>query len=186
MSGASTRGGQAGTPDDRAAAPAPSSAGDFCDLGRRHLRAGELELADRQFRAGLELRPEDFWLNFYHGLCAYRRKDFGEAVHAFHVCIALSPGTAECFYNRALANEALGHDREALIDYARALDLDPALTAAALNRGVLLYRQGRYDEASSALQRARARRPEGSPPRSTTTWPSSTWPGATGPAPFIA
>jgi serine/threonine protein kinase/Flp pilus assembly protein TadD len=149
------RGGRAGTIDDQAAAPSPSSAWDFYDLGRRHLRAGELDLADRQFRAGLELRPQDFWLNFYHGLCAYRQKDFGEAVHAFHVCIALSPGTAECFYNRALADESLGHDREALMDYTRALDLNPALTAAALNRGGLLYRLGRYDEASSVLLRAR-------------------------------
>jgi tetratricopeptide (TPR) repeat protein len=147
--------GRAETAVDPASTRTPGSAWDFLDLGRRSLRSGELEQASRQLRAGLDLRPEDFWLNFYLGLCAYREKNFGDAVHAFHVCIALSPGTAECFYNRGLANEGLGQAREALLDYARALELKPGFTDAALNRGGLLYKQGRLEEAKTVLEQSR-------------------------------
>jgi serine/threonine protein kinase/Tfp pilus assembly protein PilF len=135
-------------------APAPESAWEHYDLGRLYLRAGKLELASEQFQLGLELRPQDFWLNFYQGLCSYRGRQFDEAVKAFHVCVALSPETAECYYNRALAHQALGNSRLALRDYSRALELNRTLMDAARNRGILLYKQGRLSEAATQLQQA--------------------------------
>jgi tetratricopeptide (TPR) repeat protein len=92
-------------------------------------------------------RPRDFWPRFYQGLCAYRLGNYEDACAAFRVCIALAPEAAECFYNRALAHEALGRSGQALADYSRALELDPGLTAAALNRGVLAYKKGRHRDA---------------------------------------
>src|SRR5205823_7207713 len=103
---------------------------------------------------GLELRPQDFWLNFYQGLCAYRLGRHADAASAFRVCIALSPRTPECYYNRALALSALGQSDRALRDYTRALELDDGLTAAALNRGLLHYAAGRFAEAAADLNRA--------------------------------
>jgi tetratricopeptide (TPR) repeat protein len=38
--------------------------------------------------------------------------------------------------------------------YTRALELDPELAAAALNRGILLYQAGHYGEADADLRRA--------------------------------
>jgi serine/threonine protein kinase/tetratricopeptide (TPR) repeat protein len=116
----------------------PRSAWDHYALGTAHLRTGKFDLADAQFQRGLDLRPEDFWLNFYHGLCAYRSRDFAEASHAFHVCIVLSPRTAECYYNRGRAYQELGHVRQAIRDYDRALELNPGLGDAARNRAILL------------------------------------------------
>lgn len=135
---------------------APRTAGEHCDLGRSFLRSGELENAAEQFRLGLGLRPQDFWLNFYQGLCAYRQGRFEEAVNAFRVCVALSPETAECFYNEALAENALGRTNEAIRDYTRALERTPELTEAALNRGILHYQAGRLGEAEADLNRALA------------------------------
>jgi eukaryotic-like serine/threonine-protein kinase len=129
------------------AVPPPRSAAEFYDLGRSHLRAGQVARADEAFRRAIALRPESFWPNFYQGLCAYRLGRFEEAVAAFRACIALSPRVAECYYNRAIAQEALGRVGPATEDYGRALELDPALAPAALNRGVLSYNAGRYLDA---------------------------------------
>ena len=132
------------------------SAWEHYDLGKSYLRSGKLDLAAEQFRRSLKLRPQDFWLNFYDGLCGYRLGHFGGAVNAFRVCIALSPETAECHYNRALAYQALGQLDLALDDYDRALELAPRLTDALLNRGLIHSRRGNRDTAVADLERALA------------------------------
>lgn len=141
-------------PDSPGPAAASSSSGDLYELGRSYLRSGDVAQAAAQFEQGLQRRPQDFWLNFYQGLCAYRLERYAEAVVAFSVCIALEPETAECYYNRALAHAALGHEPDALRDYSRALDLNPSLTSAALNRGILHYKAGRLPAAEADLKQA--------------------------------
>jgi serine/threonine protein kinase/Flp pilus assembly protein TadD len=138
----------------RSAAIPARSAWEHFDLGKSYLRTGDTERARQEFRAGLELRPQDFWLNFYDGLCAFRLKRFDEAVSAFRVSIALEPASAQCRYNRGLAYQSLGRLDEALADYSRALQLDERFTDAALNRGMILLRLGRHDEARESLERA--------------------------------
>jgi serine/threonine protein kinase/Flp pilus assembly protein TadD len=130
------------------------SAWEHYDLGKSYLRSGKLELAAEQFRRGLKLRPQDFWLNFYDGLCGYRLGHLDGAVNAFRVCIALAPATAECYYNRALAYQALGQLDLAADDYDRALELAPRLTDALLNRAINHFRRGHHDTAIADLERA--------------------------------
>jgi serine/threonine protein kinase/Tfp pilus assembly protein PilF len=136
--------------------PEPESAWEHCDLGRSYLRSGDLAGAADEFQAALDLRPQDFWPNFYQGLCAYQFGQFAEAIDAFRVCIALAPDTAECYYNRALAHEALGHKTLALRDYSHALKRDRSLSEAALNRGILLSAEGRHTEAAADFDLALA------------------------------
>jgi Flp pilus assembly protein TadD len=127
---------------------------DHYDLGRSDLRAGRFREAALEFQRVLAERPQDFWPNFYEGLCAYRLKQFHEAEAAFRACIALAPGSAECYFNRGRAAEALGRDDQALRDYSRALELDPALTSAAINRGILAYKNDRHDAAIADFHEA--------------------------------
>ncbi len=137
-------------------APEPESAWEHCDLGRSYLRTGDLGRAALEFQVALDLRPQDFWPNFYQGLCAYQLGRFDDAIDAFRVCIALAPETAECYYNRALAHDALGHKAPAMRDYTRAHHLDRGLSEAALNRGILLSAEGRHAEAAGDLDQALA------------------------------
>jgi tetratricopeptide (TPR) repeat protein len=123
-------------------------------LGRYLLRAGKYELAARELDRAIDLEPQHFWPNFCRGVCAYRLRRFTDAVTAFTACIALAPGSAPCYHNRALAEESLGHTERALNDYDLALRHDPALAAAVLNRGLLHLRGQRYDQAAADLQRA--------------------------------
>jgi serine/threonine protein kinase/Flp pilus assembly protein TadD len=135
--------------------PAPRTAWEHYDLGRSHLRSGEHAQAEAEFRRAVELRPEEFWPYFYHGICTYRLKRYPDAVAALSTAIALAPRTAECYYNRALAYQALGDDASAIRDDTRALELNPKFTDAALNRGILLFQAGRHAEALDDFARAR-------------------------------
>ncbi|TMQ35162.1 MAG: tetratricopeptide repeat protein [Planctomycetota bacterium] len=123
-------------------------------LARSLLRSGDLEQAAEELAHATEIRPHDFWANFYGGVCAYRRDRFADAVHSFGVAIALAPASPECYYNRALAYAAWGKNDRALRDYDRALALAPGLAAAALNRGILHYQAGRHTLAKADLEQA--------------------------------
>lgn len=111
-------------------------------LGRLFVRLGDDRRALDEFRRAVSDGPQEFWANYHRGRCAYRLELHDEALNAFCVCVALAPSEAECYYNRALVHTALGQPAEALFDYDRALQLDPALAPAALNRE-LLRRQTR-------------------------------------------
>jgi serine/threonine protein kinase/tetratricopeptide (TPR) repeat protein len=124
------------------------------DLARADLRAGRFREAAAQLEQAIAERPQDFWPNFYAGLCAYRAGHFVEAHSAFRVCVALVPESAECYFNLARAAEAIDRQEEALRDYDRALRLDPRLTFALLNRAILAYKARRYDTAIDDLKRA--------------------------------
>src|SRR5262249_1929295 len=139
---------------ERASEMAPRTAWEHYAVGRFLLRSGELAPAARALERSLELQPQGFWPNFYQGTCAYRLRRYEDALNALCVCVALAPERAECFHNRALAHAALGHTDCALHDYGRALELDPGLAAAALNRGTLHYREKRYADATADLRRA--------------------------------
>jgi serine/threonine protein kinase/tetratricopeptide (TPR) repeat protein len=134
--------------------PEPQTAWEHCDLGRAYLREGDYARAVAQFQQAIDLRPRDFWPNFYQGVCAYKLGRFEEALNAFCVCIALADNPAECYFNRALAYESLGRSDEALRDYTRALQCDDKLTGAALNRGILHYNAGGYSQAAADLGQA--------------------------------
>ena len=88
------------------------------------------------------------------GFCAYRLGQHHDAHAAFRTSIALAPNSAECYYNRARAAEALGRSDQAKSDYNRALELDPALTPALINRGILAHKSGKYDDAVTDFRQA--------------------------------
>jgi serine/threonine protein kinase/Flp pilus assembly protein TadD len=133
---------------------AQRTAWEHAALGRVLLRADELDRAAEELERAVELRPQDFWANFYRGVCAYRRRRHADAVLSFSVAVALASEFPEAYYNRALAHTAAGHPGAAMRDYDRALTLAPALAQALLNRGILHYQQGRYTKAIADLEEA--------------------------------
>jgi serine/threonine protein kinase/tetratricopeptide (TPR) repeat protein len=132
-----------------------ATAWEHCALGRAFLRSGDLQRALAELERAVLLHPQGLWPNFYYGLCAYRLHRYPDAIAAYSVCIGAASEPAGCFYNRALAYEALGRIEQALQDYDQALRLDPGLANAALNRGMLYYRQKRYAAAIADLEHAR-------------------------------
>jgi tetratricopeptide (TPR) repeat protein len=114
----------------------PRTAWEHDAVGRILLAAGDLAEAEAAFERAIALRPQELWSNFHLGVCAFRRGHYNDAVSAFRICVALAPDRAECFYNRALAYDALSDNAEAARDYGRAFAVDPTLAAARLDCGV--------------------------------------------------
>jgi eukaryotic-like serine/threonine-protein kinase len=117
-----------------AAQTPPRTAWEHYALGCSWLRAGELERAAEELERAAELEPQGLWFNFARGRCAHLRGRHQEALAAFAACVAGAPESAVCRHNRGLAWEALGQPAQALHDYERAAQLDPALAAAVLAR----------------------------------------------------
>ncbi|MHB8972492.1 MAG: protein kinase domain-containing protein [Pirellulaceae bacterium] len=105
----------------------PTTAWGHYSLGRSLLRTGELGQASDEFQKAVDLAPDAFWPNFYWGICSHRLHRPDDAVAAFGACVAIEPKQAECFYDRAVANVALGRADRAQRDFERAKQLDPSL-----------------------------------------------------------
>jgi serine/threonine protein kinase len=117
-------------------------------LGRAFLCTGDLDGAAEEARRAVRLQPSGLWPNFLLGLCTYRQGRFIDAATAFGVCIGAAPEAAECYYNRAVALEALGRTQQAKDDFDQAVRLDPSLASAVHNRGRLSSRAGQSAPAS--------------------------------------
>ena len=157
----------------------PATAWEHDALGRSLLDAGELEAAAREFKHAADLRPEDLWVHFDRGVCAYRLRRFAAAAAAFDVCVACARRRPSAITTGPGRTRPWGRPKRALRDYDHALRLDPHLAPAALNRGVLLFRERRHPEAIADFRRALAG--AHAPGRSTTTSPSPIWRRATTP-----
>lgn len=125
-------------------------------IGRWLMHHGKFAEAKQQLSAAIELQPDEFWANFQLTCCEFELGDFQRALVYASVCIALAPSQPECFYNRAICNQSLGRDEDALADFTRALHLDPGLAPASMARGALLGHMKRYDESKADLNAALA------------------------------
>jgi tetratricopeptide (TPR) repeat protein len=129
---------------------------DLCAVARSLLRAGDLQGAVQELDRAVRLEPSGLWPNFYLGVCAYHQGRYEDAVAAFSVCIGAAPRASACYFNRALAQAARKQYTLALRDYDAALQYNPSFAAAAINRAMLLSREGRHSEAIEGLQRVLA------------------------------
>ena len=120
-----------GLPDpSKASPPTPRTAWEHYALGRAYLASDDLARAAGHLAAAQKLDPAGRWTNFYYGLCAHRSGHYESAVAAFSVCIGATPNVAACYYNRALAHEALDRHWQAMQDCDSALRIDPGYEPA--------------------------------------------------------
>ncbi|HZZ29218.1 MAG TPA: protein kinase [Pirellulales bacterium] len=107
--------------------PVVRSAWEHDGLGRWLMHHREFDPARQQFAAAIAKQPDDFWAHFQLARCNYELGHYADALSAANVCVALAPNRAECYFNRALCQEALHHEAEASVDFDRASQLDPGL-----------------------------------------------------------
>lgn len=122
--------------------------------GRSLLRSGEWQKAASLFQKAVDARPDDFWPNYYLGICSYQMQQYQEALRWFSVAVALAPGSAECYYNRGLTFLALDHPDQACHEYDKALEVRPDFGAASLNRGHIYYSKKEYPKALADFEHA--------------------------------
>jgi serine/threonine protein kinase/tetratricopeptide (TPR) repeat protein len=98
--------------------------------------------------------PDNFWANYYRGVCAFRLRQSEEAVTAFRVCAALAPRDAAVWHNQGFAQLQAGAWEEAVRACTRALEFDPKLVMAAINRAIAQAELGNAEAAAADLDRA--------------------------------
>ncbi len=89
------------------------------------------------------------------GHFAMGRKDYLSAKAHYDKLIAIAPYNALGWCDRGVALSAMLQDDEALADLDRALELDPTLDQAQLQRAMVLLRMDRKQDACEALHAAR-------------------------------
>ena len=89
--------------------------------------------ARKEYRDIVDLDPNNAAASFNQGYIHLEYlQDYDSAVHHFSLAIEALPYYHQAFFNRGLANESLGRDADAELDYREALSIKPDYTAAAL------------------------------------------------------
>lgn len=92
-----------------------------------------LNRARKEYRDIVDLDPNNAAASFNQGYVHLEYlQDYDSAVHHFSLAIEALPYYHQAFFNRGLANESLGRDADAELDYREALSIKPDYTAAAL------------------------------------------------------
>ncbi|GLD66236.1 dnaJ homolog subfamily C member 3a isoform X2 [Lates japonicus] len=76
-----------------------------------------------------------------------------DALSHFHAAVDGDPKNYLAYYRRATVFLAMGKSKSALPDLSRVIELKPDFTSARLQRGNLLLKQGRLDEAESDFKK---------------------------------
>ncbi|MCO5168131.1 MAG: tetratricopeptide repeat protein [Planctomycetes bacterium] len=138
---------------ERAIAAAPTLMQAWAGRAAARLRQGRRELALEDLDRAVVLSPTTPEL--YHNRANARSAagDVEGALADLDRAIDLAPG-AGALVNRGVLRARRGRHEEALQDYARALELDPAMAHAYMNRGSLFIDRGELSRAQADLERA--------------------------------
>jgi len=104
------------------------------------------------WRAGTEEVPGDY--NVRKG--NYRLEDgkYDEAVKEFHTALEENPDHVMAHLGLAVSFMQMERNKDALEEFDRTIALDPKLAVAYADKGILLDRLGRYEEALALYKKA--------------------------------
>jgi tetratricopeptide (TPR) repeat protein/SAM-dependent methyltransferase len=120
----------------------------------RSHQAGQLQEADRLYRAAIAADPDDVHALHLCGVLAHQTNRNDEAVELIGRAIALDDRAPDFHYNMGLALWALARRGEAMSHWTRVLALDPSQAGAHINLGNALREQGQPGDAVTHLRRA--------------------------------
>ena len=116
---------------------APSTCHDLTLLATSRLSGGDHLGAEQALKEALRQDVTSFWAWFVLGHCHFAQGRFLEAAGDFAACAVRGPTFAWVHFNRGLALARAGRSLEARFAYDRALELDPALAEALVNRAMV-------------------------------------------------
>jgi tetratricopeptide (TPR) repeat protein len=123
-------------------------------------KAGQLEAAERGYRALLEAAPGQFDALHLLGVLAQQTGRHGEAVALIDRALAVNDLFPVAHFNRSVALQKDGQTEAAIRSLQRAIELKPDYADAHLNLGVAMRRIGRLGEAEKAFRHAIAAQPD--------------------------
>jgi serine/threonine protein kinase/Tfp pilus assembly protein PilF len=133
----------------------PSTVVDFFLLGEEARKAQRFEEALKHYLDAIRIDPSRYWTQHCIGLCYLMGLRIPEAaVSAFSSAASLREGYARPIMLRAVAYGQMGLFKQALDDFEVAIKIDPELFDIYINRGALLLRVGRSEEALADFKTA--------------------------------
>ena len=143
----------------RAAAPSSPtlislSPDDLAARGMQAHQRGELDAADRDYRAALAAAPDHSVALHYLGVIHYQRHRIAEALPLLERAVAIAPEEPEFHNNLALALAAADRTDDAIAQYRQALALQPNLATAWNNLGLTLQAANELPDATAAFREA--------------------------------
>ena len=138
----------------------PSNDGAYINRGIAFRRAGNLDLAIRDYDEAIRLNPSaaDAFNNRGN---AYRdREQFDLAMHDYDEALRLNPRYAHAYNNRGIISLERDDATSADEDFSRAIREDPSYANAFRNRGLARLDLRRFDSALSDFDMANRLNPE--------------------------
>ncbi|HKM56502.1 MAG TPA: tetratricopeptide repeat protein, partial [Isosphaeraceae bacterium] len=139
---------------DRAARQASSSCQDLTLLGTSLVAAGDAAAAESVLRTAIARDVTSLWAWFAMGHCHFAQGRYLEAAGDFSACVARGPNYAWNHFNRALSLARAGRTLDAKLAYDRAIELDPDLQEARVNRALVELELGQPERALADLHAA--------------------------------
>ena len=117
-------------------------------------RRGDIEAAERDYRAALAAAPNHATALHYLGVIHYQRNHIAEALPLLERAVALVPEEPEFHNNLGLALAAADRTDEAIARFRQALARKPDLATAWNNLGLALQAANELEQATAAFRQA--------------------------------
>jgi len=108
------------------------------DLGVKHLKRNEYDLAISEFNKSLEIYPLSAETYNNRGITYAKKGQYDLAISDFTKALKIRPNGAQQYYNRGIAYAIKGQFDIALLDLNKCLNLDPINAVAYDTRGSVL------------------------------------------------
>jgi tetratricopeptide (TPR) repeat protein len=123
-------------------------------MGSRMYDAGFYDIAIKAHQAILSVDPDRAANCFEIARCYERKKDYAEAARWAQQGLEKDPKSAYGFNILGIIWENAGKTDQAIVNYQKAVDIEPSFSAALYNLGECWAKHGDYEKARDFLRRA--------------------------------
>jgi tetratricopeptide (TPR) repeat protein len=131
----------------------------FSNLGLALRAEKKLELAEKNYRQAISLKPDYAEAHLNLGVALGDQGKANDAINSYRKAIEIKPDYAEAYNNLGAALSDIDELDQSIISYQTAVKLNPDFAQAYDNLGVSLRLQGNYQGAIESHQRAIALQP---------------------------
>jgi tetratricopeptide (TPR) repeat protein len=130
------------------------------NLAKEYEARGDLDLAAENYRAAINLKPDDVTAHNNLGNAYLNQGRLGEAIEEFHTAVHLNPDAPLTHDNLGYVYFKQGRPDEAIEEYQTAIKLAPGVAEIHNNLGYVYFTQGRFDDAAGEYQTALKLKPD--------------------------
>ncbi len=130
------------------------------NLAKEYEARGQLDLAAENYRASIDLKPDDAMAHNNLGNVYMNQRRLGEAIEEFRTAVHLNPDAPLTRDNLGYVYFKQGRPDEAIKEYQAAIKLAPDVAEIHNNLGYVYFTQGRFEDAAEQYQIALKLKPD--------------------------